>query len=44
MRALQHMVPMFFLIQFGVILVAMLGAMILSRPELPLPTGKSSRQ
>ncbi len=44
MSSLHHLVPMFFLAEFGVILVAMLAAMLNSGSELPLPSGKISRQ
>jgi hypothetical protein len=43
MSVLHQMVPIFFVIQFVVVLVAMVAAMLLADPQYSLPAGKSSR-
>ena len=43
MSALHLMVPMFFAIQFVVVLVAMVSAMMLADPQVSLPARKPSR-
>jgi hypothetical protein len=42
MSALHQMVPMFFLIQFVVVLVAMIAAMLWADPECSVPARKVS--
>ena len=44
MRALHQMVPIFFLVQFVVVLVALVAAMLWADPQFSYPTGKSSRR
>jgi hypothetical protein len=44
MSALHQMVPMFFLIQFVVVLVALIAATRMADPQLSLPSRKSSRR
>ena len=43
MNALHQIVPMFLLIQFVVVLVALVSAMLLAEPQYLLPTRRSSR-
>jgi hypothetical protein len=43
MSALHQMVPMFFLIQFAVVLVAMVVAMLLADSQYSLPARKFRR-
>jgi len=44
MRALHLMVPMFFAIQFVVVLAALVAAMVFADPQVPLPARKPSRR
>jgi hypothetical protein len=44
MSALHQMVPMFFLIQFVVVLVALVVAMLLADLQFSLPARKSSHR
>jgi hypothetical protein len=44
MIALHHIVPMFMLFQFVVVLVALIAATRLADPQLSLPSRKSSRR
>jgi len=44
MSALHQMVPMFFMIQFVVVLVALVASMLFAGPEFSLPAGKSPRR
>jgi hypothetical protein len=44
MSALHQMVPMFFLIQFVVVLVALVVAMLLADSQFSLPARKSSHR
>jgi hypothetical protein len=44
LSALHQMVPMFFLIQFVVVLVALVVAMLLADSQFSLPAKKSSRR
>ena len=43
MSALHEMVPMFFLIQFAVVLLALVVAMLFSDSQFSLPARKSRR-
>jgi hypothetical protein len=43
MSALHQMVPMFFLIQFVVVLVALIVAMLLADSQFYLPARRSAR-
>ena len=44
MSTLQQMVPLFLMIEFVLVLVAMVCAMLFADPELSIPTGKTSRR
>jgi hypothetical protein len=44
MSALHQMVPMFFLIQFVVVLVALIAATRMGDPQLSIPARKSPRR
>jgi len=44
MRTLHQIVPMFMLIQFLVVLVALVAAMLLADPQVALPARQSSRR
>jgi hypothetical protein len=44
MSALQQLVPMFFVLQFIVVLVALAAAMVLADPELSLVTRRPARR
>ena len=44
MSTLHQMVPMFLLVQFVVVLVALTAAMLMADPQFSLPTRKSSRR
>lgn len=44
MNALHQMVPMFVLIQFVVVLVALVVAMVFADPQLSLPTRKAPQR
>jgi hypothetical protein len=43
MSALHHLVPIFMMIQFIVVLIALIAATRMADPQLSLPTRKSSR-
>ena len=44
MSALHQMVPMFFVIQFVVVLVALVASMLLAEPQFSLPARRSFRR
>ena len=44
MSALQQLVPVFMVIQFIVVLVGLVAAMVFADPEVSLPTRKPSRR
>jgi hypothetical protein len=44
MSTLHQMVPMFFLVQFVVVLAALVAAMVFADPQFSLPATKSSRR
>lgn len=44
MSVIHQMVPMFFLIQFAVVLVTLIAAMLWADPQFSLPARKSSRR
>ncbi|HMD85188.1 MAG TPA: hypothetical protein VKO18_10880 [Terriglobia bacterium] len=44
MSALHQIIPIFLLIQFVVVLVALIAATRMADPQLSLPTRKSSRR
>lgn len=43
MRILNHIIPMFFLIQFLVVLSSLLAAMLSTSPEVSLPSSRLAR-
>jgi len=43
MSALHHLVPMFLLIQFVFVLVALVSAMLFAEPQFSISTGRYSR-